>query len=616
MFGCSYRGMPETTAPVRNMIGANMSFRRDGAARGRAASARRWAGRASGRSATEETDAVHPRAAAQPGRHHPARTRRPRAAPRPAARANWAYFRSRCYGRGRLEGAAVALGRIARRPVRRVAPHAAHPAARRRARSARCRRGRRRVGSRAGRGHRRRLRRHRYGIRASRSSARHRGSAPLVRVHATERSRECTTARTSPPPGGHPALPAAHRRSGAPRARGRAQVCATGWTSRVLTTDTTGELPPEEVIDGVRVLRVPAWPSRAGLPRGARDLHPLVASGGWDLVHLQSYHTAVAPLAMARRGAATRPVRRHLPRRRALVAPPHAAARARSARMLRPLSRTRRAARSRRGVRGPRSSRRELRIPRDRFVVIPNGSDLPAPAALRASSPTPARSSSPPSAGSNATRDTTASIAAMPHVLEREPDAELQIIGSGPYGDALRRLAERARRGRQGDDPLDPGLGPRRRWPRTLARLGAHGADERVRDASPVGRRGGRAGDARARRRHLRPSRARRARPRHRRARSSRTPAAVADAIVRELREPRPVPRIDLPTLGRLRRSARGPLPRRRRRTPPSARSRCAAGRRDERDGVSPRGRLREPSGPDERTRGAPSRRSCASRSA
>jgi glycosyltransferase involved in cell wall biosynthesis len=66
----------------------------------------------------------------------------------------------------------------------------------------------------------------------------------------------------------------------------------------VLATDRTRRRPRYEVIEGVTVLRVPAWPQRrdyylapgiAGLV-GQRDR--------WDLVHCQGVHTPVPPLAM------------------------------------------------------------------------------------------------------------------------------------------------------------------------------------------------------------------------------------------------------------------------------------------------------------------------------
>jgi GT2 family glycosyltransferase len=109
--GCTYRGLPETRAPVRNLIGANMSFRREvfddleffpglGHAYGRSLGG-------------EETDfcirvgetrrrqpiIYEPRARVH---HHV-----------PSERARLAYFMSRCYSEGLSKG--VLSGRVGRR---------------------------------------------------------------------------------------------------------------------------------------------------------------------------------------------------------------------------------------------------------------------------------------------------------------------------------------------------------------------------------------------------------------------------------------------------------------------------------------------------------------------
>ncbi|MFC5667126.1 glycosyltransferase [Kitasatospora misakiensis] len=104
--GCSYRGLPEHPAPVRNFIGANMSFRRAEilAAGGFRTDLGRVGTRPLG---CEETELClrltdrRPRAllsyepAAAVSHHVPAR------------RASWSYFRARCYAEG-LSKATVA----------------------------------------------------------------------------------------------------------------------------------------------------------------------------------------------------------------------------------------------------------------------------------------------------------------------------------------------------------------------------------------------------------------------------------------------------------------------------------------------------------------------------
>ncbi|MFJ8621737.1 glycosyltransferase family 2 protein [Kitasatospora sp. NPDC093550] len=98
--GCSYRGLPEHRASVRNFIGANMSFRRTAllAVGGFRTDLGRVGTRPLG---CEETELClrlaerHPRARLL---HEPAAVVHHHV---PAARSTWAYFRSRCYAEGR-----------------------------------------------------------------------------------------------------------------------------------------------------------------------------------------------------------------------------------------------------------------------------------------------------------------------------------------------------------------------------------------------------------------------------------------------------------------------------------------------------------------------------------
>ncbi|MEY9936475.1 glycosyltransferase family 2 protein [Streptacidiphilus sp. MAP5-3] len=127
--GCSYRGLPEHPARVRNFIGANMSFRRSAllAAGGFRTDLGRVGSRPLG---CEETELCLRLAAALPGsvlwaepaaavRHHV-----------PPQRATWRYFRSRCYAEGlskatvaRHAGHGPALA-SERAYLRRTVPHA------------------------------------------------------------------------------------------------------------------------------------------------------------------------------------------------------------------------------------------------------------------------------------------------------------------------------------------------------------------------------------------------------------------------------------------------------------------------------------------------------------
>jgi glycogen synthase len=80
-----------------------------------------------------------------------------------------------------------------------------------------------------------------------------------------------------------------------------------------------------------------------------------------------------------------------------------------------------------------------LRVPRERFVLVSNGSDLPRPATLR---DVPRSASLIASLGRlERYKGHHRALAAMPPILERRPEARLWIAGSGPYEAALRQLA-------------------------------------------------------------------------------------------------------------------------------------------------------------------------------
>jgi glycosyltransferase involved in cell wall biosynthesis len=106
--GCTYRGMPEAASPVRNLIGCNMSFRREvfEDLGGFTAGIGRLGTRPVG---CEETELCIRISQRRPGSvilfdpravvHHHV----------PGSRGTWAYFRSRCYAEGLSKAAVSAL---------------------------------------------------------------------------------------------------------------------------------------------------------------------------------------------------------------------------------------------------------------------------------------------------------------------------------------------------------------------------------------------------------------------------------------------------------------------------------------------------------------------------
>jgi glycosyltransferase involved in cell wall biosynthesis len=202
----------------------------------------------------------------------------------------------------------------------------------------------------------------------------------------------------------------------------------------VLTTDADGTLPRREQAEGFLIRRVRAWNGRSDVhlaPAIARE----IARSGSDLVHVQSYHTFVAPLAMlaANRaripyvltfhGGGHRSRLRHAMRQLQMAA-------------LRPLL-----ARAARLIAIAAFEidlyARWLRLPESRFVLIPNGADVhrqkddPDPDGLLIASV----------GRLERYKGHQRAIAAVPHLLAEEPQARLSIVGSGSYEDSLRQLA-------------------------------------------------------------------------------------------------------------------------------------------------------------------------------
>jgi glycosyltransferase involved in cell wall biosynthesis len=219
------------------------------------------------------------------------------------------------------------------------------------------------------------------------------------------------------------------------------RLVARGVEVTVLTTDRTRELPPREQADGVQILRVPAWP-RSRDYHFAPDVYRIVNDTTWDVVHVQSYHTLVAPLAML----AAR--RRALPYVLTFHGGGHSSRVRRQLRkpqwkVLRPLL-----ARADRLVAIARFEidlyGRMLGVPEERFALIPVGTEPPPE--VPASSLAPSSGRLIASVGRlERYKGHHRLIEALPQILKSEPDARVWIAGSGPYEESLRRIAQEHR---------------------------------------------------------------------------------------------------------------------------------------------------------------------------
>lgn len=204
----------------------------------------------------------------------------------------------------------------------------------------------------------------------------------------------------------------------------------------VLCTEPGGPKLREEERDGVRIRILGSWPVNRDWCFAPR-LWGEIASAKPDVIHVQSYHTAVAPLAMLRAltlrtpyvvtfhgGGHSSGLRNRLRRAQRLL--------------MRPLL-----SRAARLVAVARFEideySRELRLPAERFALIPNGTEL----AFSAAGP-PRRNGRPTFATIGRLERYKGHhrvLAALPEVLRLEPKAKLLIVGSGPYEAELRRQA-------------------------------------------------------------------------------------------------------------------------------------------------------------------------------
>src|SRR5205085_1407497 len=155
------------------------------------------------------------------------------------------------------------------------------------------------------------------------------------------------------------------------------RLSAAGRSVTVLTTDRTRSLPAAECREGVEIRRVPAWPAERDYYL-APQVFTEIRQGDWDVIHVQSYHTFVPPLAMSAAVRCGTPFvltfhgGGHTSRMRARLRPLQLLS-------LRPLL-----ARAARLVAVARFEvdyySRLLRLPPARFALIPNGVELPAAA--------------------------------------------------------------------------------------------------------------------------------------------------------------------------------------------------------------------------------------------
>ena len=216
------------------------------------------------------------------------------------------------------------------------------------------------------------------------------------------------------------------------------RLATQGHEVTVLTADQGGTLPPRDRVAGMEIVRVRSgprgtdWCLAPGIYRHLSDrrLRP-------DIVHVQGYHTFSAPLAMLGASRAQIPFvltfhsgGHSSPLRRAIRLP--------QSRALAPIAR--------RAARLIGVSRFEadhfsqaMKIPRDRFVVVPNGAGLPT-VERRASAGGPVIISL---GRLERYKGHHRALEAFARLRRSLPDARLRILGSGPFEAELRAMVTR-----------------------------------------------------------------------------------------------------------------------------------------------------------------------------
>jgi len=197
-------------------------------------------------------------------------------------------------------------------------------------------------------------------------------------------------------------------------------------------------LPKEEVIEGMRIIRLRAWPSQRDYCI-APEMFSLIKHGAWDLVHCQGSHTFIPPLAMLAAKEAKIPY----------IVTFHTGGHSSSFRnsirgmqwqLLRPLLAN---ASKLIGVSRFEADyfRDLLHLPAKQFAVIPNGATLPGLSQLPLR--TPAQTLIVSIGRLERYKGHQRLITALPKIREWCSDVRLLILGAGPYEAALRELARK-----------------------------------------------------------------------------------------------------------------------------------------------------------------------------
>ena len=213
------------------------------------------------------------------------------------------------------------------------------------------------------------------------------------------------------------------------------RIAAQGHDVTVLTAN-PGGLPASEIVEGMQVTRVPAWPRNRDY-FFAPTLASHILRGHWNVAHVQGYHTLFAPLAILAL------VRRRIPFALTFHSGGHSSGLRNALRRLHHWCLAPLATRAARlvGVSQFEADFFSTRmgIPRNRFAVVPNGAKLPVPSRTQVRDP--ARPLIVSLGRLERYKGHHLAIAGFAELLRSLPGARLRILGEGPFKDSLRQQA-------------------------------------------------------------------------------------------------------------------------------------------------------------------------------
>jgi glycosyltransferase involved in cell wall biosynthesis len=214
------------------------------------------------------------------------------------------------------------------------------------------------------------------------------------------------------------------------------RLAKAGHRVTVLTVDADGALEAREVLDGVEVVRVPAWPRRRDY-YFSPAVYEFVRHADVDLLHCHGYYTFVAPLAML---AA---LRADLPYVLTFHGRGHSSFVNRNLRVPQELALRPLLARADRLIALTERERdfysRTLRLPKSSFTIIPGGADLIDLDGLPDVEVDPDLIVSVGRA--ERLKGHQKIISALPSIASVRPGIRLRICGDGPFTSELQRQA-------------------------------------------------------------------------------------------------------------------------------------------------------------------------------